>query len=215
MKDETLSGVAGVAGSDHPSGFIPHPSDDGLEDLRGLQASIAGASESPWQPRCVAEAFRSRDGEHPFVFTMQVWIDLDAVESPFLAGRLPDPEMLEYEDIRQIYDEAFTAFGCSRPKPDCTAGQFAFFGDSMIRAVRRGFAMRLRMKPPRGFESGASDDGFGDWLPVMACLKAQLFFTWTEARMLPVEAAFGLINAHRRNEGWTPAETSYAMRGEG
>jgi hypothetical protein len=29
---------------------------------------------------------------------------------------------------------------------------------------------------------------------------------------MQVERALAVVNAHRRNEGWTPAETPYAMR---
>ena len=182
------------------------------EGLRELQARLAGVSASPWQPRCVAAAFRTPDIEHPFVFTMQTWIDLDAVESPFLLGRLPSPD-LEWEGIEAAYRDALAAFGREATSlEECDADAFIHIGRSLIRAINRGFAMRLRMNPPKGFESAGGDDGFGDWLPVMACLKAQLYFGWDEALVMPVKQAFGVINAHRRNEGWMPAETPYGLR---
>jgi len=186
--------------------------DDRLQELRELQAQLAGTGESPWQPRCVARAFQTPDIEHPFVFTMQAWIDLDAAESPFLLGELPDPDLGE-NGIMRVYRTAFTAFGCTEERlAECNPQDLIFIGQSMIRAINRGFSMRLKMNPPKGFESASGDDGFGDWLPVMACLKAQLYFGWGEASAMPVERALALMNTHRRNEGWTPAETPYAMR---
>jgi len=186
---------------------------DGLDELREMQAQLGGVSASPWQPRCVARAFCSPDVDHPFVFTMQAWIDLDAAQSPFLLGELPSPDLGE-EGVIEAFNAAFAAFGLEAPKlRECGVDQFIHIGNCIIRAINRGFAMRLRMHPPKGFESAGGDDGFGDWLPVMACLKAQLYFAWEEAMALPVDRAFGLINAHRRNEGWSPAETPYAMRG--
>jgi hypothetical protein len=182
------------------------------EGLRELQAQLAGTAQSPWQPRCVAEAFRSPAISHAFVFTMQAWIDLDAVQSPFLLEELPDPDLGEGAIIT-AFEEAFAAFGHTGTTPaECAPFQLMLLGKSMIRVIRQGFAMRLRMNPPKGFESAGADDGFGDWLPVMACLKAQLYFGWDEALALQVERALAVVNAHRRNEGWTPAETPYALR---
>ncbi|MGA3169470.1 MAG: hypothetical protein ABSE62_00500 [Chthoniobacteraceae bacterium] len=186
--------------------------EDGLAGLRELQAQLAGTAQSPWQPRCVARAFRTPAASHAFVFTMQAWIDLDAVQSPFLLEELPDPD-LGHEAIIRAFEEAFAAFGHTSTTPaECAPFELALLGKSMIRVIRQGFAMRLRMNPPKGMESGGGDDGFGDWLPVMACLKAQLYFGWEEALAMHVERALAVVNAHRRNEGWTPAETPYALR---
>jgi hypothetical protein len=193
--------------------------DEQLKGLRELQEQLAGTARSPWQPRCVARAFRSPEADdrhqisQAFVFTMQTWIDLDAVQSPFLLEELPDPD-LGHEAVISAFEEAFAAFGHTGTTPaECAPFQLVLLGKSMIRVIRQGFAMRLRMNPPKGFESSAgSDDGFGDWLPVMACLKAQLYFGWEEALAMQVERALAVVNAHRRNEGWTPAETPYALR---
>jgi hypothetical protein len=188
--------------------------DPDLQGLRELQAQLAGVSASPWQPRCIADAFRTPEEEQRFVFTMQTWIDLDAARSPFLLGSLPSPD-LEWEEVMEEYRNAFAAFGCTEERLEkCEPEDLILIGQSMIRTIDRGFALRLRMNPPKGFESTAGDDGFGDWLPAMACLKSQMHFLWSEALAMSVEQALAVINAHRRNEGWTPAETPYALRGE-
>ena len=43
--------------------------------------------------------------------------------------------------------------------------------------------------------AAGADNGLGDWLPVLACLKSQLGFSLAEARTLPVAQAFALEGA--------------------
>ncbi|GEM_PF-7055564 len=187
------------------------------EGLQSLSKDLAGAEQSPWEPRCVARAFHRGLGEHAFVFTMQTWIDLDFAKSPFLQGELPTARNESPEELRRLlgeYETAFRAFEHVSTPAICTADELIQFGRKMIGAIERGFAMKLKMEPPEGFEAAAttSRDGFGDFLPVLACLKSQLHFSLAEALALPVKQALALIAAHRRNQNWRPAGDTYASR---
>lgn len=176
------------------------------QDLRELQAELSGLSEASWQPRCIADAFRS-DLDEPFVLTMQAWIDLDAIRSPFLALQMPE------EDVHDHFEAAFTAFGHTETQVEAMTPEDAvLLGQKMIDAVRKSQMTQIRMRPPRGSASSAGDDGFGNWLPVLACLTSQLFFSLADAKALPVDQAHALIAAHRRNEGWIVAGETYAHR---
>ena len=177
------------------------------QDLREMQAELVSAERSPWQPRCVARAFRSQ--EESFVFTMQAWIDLDAAASPFLLGQLP-----EAEDALAQFEVAFAAFGHQGTTPEaCEPEELILLGRKMLAEIGRGFAMRLHLAPPEGCKlAGGSDNGLGDWLPILACLKSQIGFSLAEALSLTVGQAFALIAAHRCNEGWGIAGETYAQR---
>jgi hypothetical protein len=176
------------------------------KNLRELQAELVGVSQRQWQPDCISSAFRT--SEEPFVFTMQVWIDLDYMRSPILLGRLPQEDPLESLEL------AAAAFGYPESNfKELTPEEAILIGEKMIKAVKDGFSMALVMTPPEGSSSSSqSDDGFGDWLPILACLKGQLHFSLAEARACPVGAALGLINGHRRNERWKPSRETYAQR---
>jgi hypothetical protein len=178
------------------------------QDLRELQAELVSAEQSPWQPRCVARAFRSAAPEEPFVFTMQTWIELDAVQSPFLHGRLPEAE----DELWAKFEEAFAAFGFDGTTPEkCSGEDLVLIGRKIIRAITHGFSTKLELVPlERSRQS--PENGLGGWLPVMACLKAQLGFLWAEAKALPVAQAYALIAAHRCNEGREVAGETYALR---
>lgn len=189
-----------TAGADDPE----------LEGLRQLQQQLVGMTASAWQPRCVARAFHTGLWENPFVFTMGTWIDLDFVESPFLQGRLP-----EAETALVAFEQAFAAFGHTETTPaNCTPHQLVLLGNKMIQSIKEGFAMGVRMNPPKGNASDSGNNGFGDWLSIMACLKVQLQFSIEGAYALPVGRAFALIAAHRGNEGWTTASEPYALRSQ-
>jgi len=179
-----------------------------LQDLREMQADLIAAERSRWEPRCVAGAFHVRQTPEPFVLTMQAWIDLDAVESPFLLGAFP-----EAESALAQFEEAFLAFGHRATTPaKCDPDELILLGRNMIAAIARGFSMRLKLAPPDGFKPAKCGNGLGDWLPVLACLKTQLGFGLAEALALPVEQVFALIAAHRCNQGWTVAGETYAER---
>ena len=176
------------------------------QDLRELQAELLDVERSPWQPRCVARAFRT--SEDPLVFTMQAWLDLDAVASPFLLEEMP-----EDGDYLAQYEVAFAAFGHVTTTPEaCEPAELVLLGQKMIRAIVLGFSMRVKLSPPEGRKSSGADNGLGDWLPVLACLKSQLGFSLSEALALPVGQAFALIAGHRCNEGWSVAAGNYAQR---
>lgn len=175
-------------------------------DLREMQAELVGAQSSPWEPRCVARAFRTDDD--PFVFTMHAWIDLDAVQSPFLIYRQPEAEEALWD-----FGAAFAAFGHRETTPEaCEPDELLALGEKMIRKIREGFAMHVRLAPPVGEREVTGDNGLGNWLPILACLKAQLGFSLAEALALPVGQAYALIAAHRCNEGRTVAGETYALR---
>lgn len=176
---------------------------DEEQNLRSLAADLAGAEQSAWQPRCIARAMATpREGA--LVFTMQVWIDLDAVSSPLLEGGLP-------ETAEQISD-AVDAFRCG--PVDLSAEEAVGLGILMREAIEEAFALSLPMNPPQ--EDGGSglslSGGFGDWLPITAALIAQLGMSRADARSIPVGEAFALLAADKRNRGWLPSGATYAQR---
>jgi hypothetical protein len=186
-----------------------NPKDE--QELRELQAELVAAERSPWQPQCVARAFRSAAAGEPFVLTMQAWIDLDAARSPFLLGRLPEAEEAFFR-----FEQAFAIFGHRGTTPeDCDGDELVLLGRKMIDAILEAFSMRVRLEPPEGFSPKAVNNGMGEWLPIMTCLVSQLGFTLAAARMLSVAEAFALIAAHRCNQGWSVASESYAQRDVG
>lgn len=177
------------------------------QDLRDLQAELLEAERSPWQPRCVALAFREHAGA--FVFTMQVWIDLSAVRSPFLLGTLPDPDE---DDVLERFREAFAAFGhASADLEKLDGDELALLGHKMVRTIREAFAMRVNLLPPEGAKV-QENPGTGEWLTILRFLKAQMGFSLAEALSAPVAQAFALIVSQRTFEGWTLADETYAFR---
>ena len=70
--------------------------------MREMQAGLAEAEQSAWQPRCTGCAF-ARTGEL-FTLTMQGWIDLDYFKSPLLEGRLPDGDDVLHGDFANIFN---------------------------------------------------------------------------------------------------------------
>ena len=176
------------------------------QDLKELQAELVQADQSPWEPRCVAAAFCTTDAR--FVLTMQGWIDLEAAESPFLLGNLPPAEV-----ALDHFRLAFAAFGHVRTTPeDCDPEELVAIGRMMLRAISAGFSMRAEIDPPEGCKKAAGDNGLGEWLPIVACLKSQLGFSLSEALALPVAQAFALVAGHRCNEGWSVSRETYAHR---
>lgn len=182
------------------------------QELRELQAELVAAEGSPWQPRCVARAFRRRAAEAPFVLTMQGWIDLDAAESPVLLGVLPEGD----GRLLERFEEALAAFGFEGTTPEaCEPEELVLLGRKMVRAVWEGFSTQCELARPDGARPAGVDHGMGRWLPILACLIGQLGLTMREALDLPVAQAFALIAAHRCNEGWQVAGETYAMRDVG
>ncbi len=174
--------------------------------LRAWGEELAGAAESIWQPGCVCRAFMRTDAA--FIFRMQTWIDLEAVESPFLLERMP-----EAEEAIWHFEVAFRAFGYDGTTPEaCDPEELLALGDRMLEVIREGFAMRLRLAPAEGKASARGGDGMGNWLPILAALKSQLQFALGEALRLPVGQAFALLAAHRCNEGWRVVGDTYASR---
>jgi len=172
------------------------------QDLRALGAAIAKAEQSPWEPRCVCKAFASAPGA--LVLTLQGWIDLDAARSPLLEGK-----GIDADDAEGQLTAAVNAFGLgpllTEPEDRDT------LVEAMLDAVHAAFSTHLKMRCP-GESRAQAPGGFGKWLPILACLVAQLGMSRPEALATPVIQALALIAAHRSNQGWTVADLSYAQR---
>lgn len=176
-----------------------------IEDLKRLSEEIATANRSPWEPRVVCDAF-SRDACDLFRFTMQVWIDLEAVRSPLLLGRLPDAS----EDPQRVLQDALRAFGLANSgqffSPDLAIRTMA----QMLMVIEQGFRANVRMMVPGENTSSAGPDGFGDWQAIFSCLVAELGLRPQDALDLRVDAAFVLLVGHRRNNGRVAGSMTYA-----
>jgi len=173
------------------------------QGLRELGNDLAAALQSEWEPRCISRTFRT-PAPDALVLTMQGAIDLEDARSPLLQGRLP-------ETVEQLR-AAFDAFGRLELDPTALFPDAALHLALLMRdAVVESFAMALPMRE-LGAASATSDDGFGRWLPLLACLVTQCGLSMEEALALPVGRAFALVAAMRRNDGWEVAGTSYALR---
>ncbi len=183
------------------------------EHLRELGADLARVAESPWQPACIAQAWRTprtisahdRTALLP-AFTMQTWIDLDAVRSPLLRGEGPE--------LGAELDAALNTFGLD--SSELLPADLAVLAVAMIRAVSDAFSSALRMQPPVDPSADGlppeAPDGFGDWLPLLAFLVTQCGLSVDDALDLRVDRALMLMAAVRRNQGWTATGTTYALR---
>jgi hypothetical protein len=182
--------------------------------LREFGAELARAADSAWQPSCVARAWRTpraisvheRAALLP-AFTLQVWIDLDAVRSPLLHGEGPE--------LGGELEAALEAFGLT--PSELAPPDLAALAVAMVRGVRGGFDSALRMQPPAdpamdGAAPADTPDGFGDWLPLLAFLVTQCGLSVDDALDLRVDRALMLMAAVRRNQGWMATGTSYAFR---
>jgi len=173
------------------------------QNLRALGADLAGAEQSPWQPRVVCRAFARVPGA--LVLTMQGWIDLEAARSPLLEGSLPDADDADGQLTRAV-----DAFGLGPLVAE--PGERDLLVVAMLDAVFAAFETRLAMRAPGPESSPLAPGGFGAWLPVLACLIAQLGMSRPDALATPVAQAFALIAAHRHNQGWHVTEATYAQR---
>lgn len=168
-------------------------------ELRALGEELASVDQSPWEPRCIAAAFYP-PANLP-VLTMERWIALDAIQSPLLLGKRPsDLETLE---------SAANIFALSART--LSAEEAILLGNQLLEVVNGAFAMALRMRQP-GSEQDAGGAGFGSWLPLFTCLLVDCGMPAADVRAFPVGQAFAVLAAMRRNQGWEPAETSYAQR---
>lgn len=172
------------------------------QQLRALGDALADAEQSRWEPRCVTRAFASADGA--LALTMQGWIDLEAVRSPLLQFQLPDGD-----DTIEQYQAAARAFGL--PEMEVTPEGLLALGKLMLAAMRAAFEPRLAMREA-GAEGAGGAGGFGVWLPILACLVAQLGLSRVDALQTPVAQACALIAGHRCNQGWELTGPSYAQR---
>ena len=176
------------------------------QELREECNALAQAEQSPWEPRCVARAFMS-PAPGALVLTMQRWIDLEAVKSPLLLGRLPDGD-----DLVAQMSAAVHAFDLGAM--EVTPAELLELAEAMLDAVREAFAMNIKMRAPGASGLGAAS-GFGLALPILACLLSELHLSRLDALATPVCQAFGLIAGHRSNQGWTALDATYAQRDSG
>jgi hypothetical protein len=170
--------------------------------LHELGNELASAMHSAWEPACIARAFAS-SSLRTFRFTMQTWINLEAIRSPVLQGDLPETA-LEFQ-------RTLIAFGCAE-KEELTADEMIALARDMIETIAEAFAMALPMKP--GGDDGGKEcaEGFGRWLPIYCALKTQCGFSHVETMALEVAQAFAVIAGLRRNQGWECAGEVYALR---
>lgn len=161
-------------------------------------AQVAGALQSPWEPACIARAFASRS-LGTLDFTMQVWIDLEAIRSPLLLGVLPE--------TAEEFACAAAIFGCEIA--ELSAEEMADLGGAMRRAIAEAFAMNVAMTPPK---SEPAEGGFGTWLPIFEALLGECGMSRVGALETPVGQAYAILAARRRREGWTAGGEVYAFR---
>jgi hypothetical protein len=175
------------------------PTPEEQAELLSLGADVSGAMRSPWEPSCVAACFGTPRTK--LRFTMQVWIDLDRARSPLLQGE-------ELKGLEQ-FNAALDAFGFA-PMAEATE-EALILADGMLATIDAAFAMNVLMRNPRSDATEAAE-GFGTWLPLLACLVVECSMAPAVALTLDVGQAFALLAAHRRNEGWEVKGVSYAMR---
>ena len=177
-----------------------------LDDLRALGMELATGLQSDCQPPCIARAF-ARPERSALVLTMQGWIDLDATANPIL-NQFATESPEQFMDALAAFDQP--VFDPILIEPE----EAVAIVTRMIDAVKIAFSMGLKMVDPSSKGSGAHPDGFGSWLPVLACLITQCKMARVEALATPVCQAFGIISGMRRNQGWGEAGIPYALRGE-
>ena len=176
--------------------------DEEIATLQALSQEAEAALHSLWEPRCLARAFATPPAG-AVAFTMQAWIDLEAIRSPLLHGALPGLEEL-----------AATATCFGLPVDELSGADAVLVALALRRAVAAGFALALPMQHPDPEQRApdAEPDGFGAWLPLFACLVVQCGLAPRDARALPVGEAYALTAALRRNAGWEATGTLYALR---
>lgn len=165
-----------------------NPEDEPDDDLAAFSEELAGQASSPWQPACVAQAW-SQAGRR-VGFTMQAWIELERLRSPILLGELPD-ELTALEAAANVFGLSVDGM---QPADAIALGQ------ALISAVQLAWSMRLKMQPAN--PAAHADQGFGDWLPLLACLVSQAGLSLHEARSMEVAQAFSFLAAMRHNESW-------------
>jgi len=174
--------------------------EDEEQNLRALGDDLAAVAQSPWEPRCIARTF-STPAPDDVVFTMQHWIELERLRSPLLLGKIPE----RIEDL----EVAAAVFGHNAHLLSGTAA--ADLGEVLRAAIAAQFALALPMRPMEG-NAATEPDGFGAWLPLFTFLLKDCHLAPTTARALPVGQAFALFAAAHRDEGWRPAQHTYAQR---
>lgn len=173
-----------------------------MTEIEELSAEILAAKSSPWEPWPIVRAWRSlRPGE--ISFTMQEWIDLEAIRSPLLRGELP-------ASIEELAESA-EILGCA--VGGLEGEEAVHLANVLLQTVRKAFAAALPMQHDDA--APAHSDGFGDWLPLLTFLITECGMAPAVALALRVEAAFTLLATKRSNDGWRPKGAPYALRAIG
>jgi hypothetical protein len=182
----------------------------GKERRRKVRERIAELQNSPWQPRCVARMFATNGrGVTDPVFTMQAWINLDAIESSLLYGKPPATYDLAVAAL-QVFGlsvEDLLGEDVDEENPEHEKKIAEALGEAVVKmnhAVRKGFAMSIEMEPPRDDDVQYEEvpNEFGSYLSTWACLVTKCGLLPDCADMLEVGRARGLIAAMRGNSGW-------------
>jgi hypothetical protein len=172
-----------------------------LEELCELSNASAEALQSPWEPLVVALAF-STPGRHERHLTMQQWIDLHAIRSPYLHGERPDERgFFAAAEILQLNVGSGTS-----------AEDRAHLQNVILGACTRAFYTVQKMRAEKAQAGSYEEDGFGTWLPLYACLVAELGLTPETALALRVDRAFALIAGLRHNQGQRAVGVPYGLR---
>ena len=191
------------------------------QELLEFAQEIADVTRSPWQPRAVAEVFTRKPVQvGPWrlgQLTMRGWIALDAVRSPFLnLERIPVdkvPERLA-EAIAALTGEAVTADTVIDAVPPSEA-QAAV--EALFDLCGERFSCGVKLKPPKHLEGGPeiSEDGFGSWGPLLACLVKEMGMSRIDALDAPASQATALVMFARHNEGYRVEGPNYRHRETG
>lgn len=177
----------------------PYELDPATGIPKGFGIALAEAKLSRSEPLILMRAFCEPEPGQ-VAMTMQQWAGLEKIRSPLLVGRLP-------ETLGEL-ERAAKVFGMSAASAD-DMSEAMVLGEVLLDAVRAAFATSMPMKEPADDKEPAKDhellrepDGFGQWLPIFACLVTQCGLSEDVALRMRVDRALALIAGHRRNQGW-------------
>lgn len=177
-------------------------------DLDWLSDAMAAAHASPWEPRCITEAFLPTPETlagiplHPL--TMRGWLALDRARSPFLSGEWAG--LCDDEALSALLAAVRVLSGRSDLSADALRGlmtpeQAVAAVNQILGIVRRAFRTRLRMAWRWSKETPARrDPEMGSWLPTLTELIT-LGMSRDQALDCPVDQAYALIAGAKALEG--------------
>lgn len=186
------------------------PSEAQIAELRAENARLAAVCNTGWEPRVVTLAF-ARQHSSRIKFTLQTWIDLEAVESPLLRSEIPS----DYDTAVDVMADALQAFEQPPIERAMEPEELLRAMRAMVQLIENAWAMNVPMQEPTpqgGAPSGPTrDPGTGRWLALYSCLVAQLGIAPDVALRMEVAKAYALVVGHRGNTGRVPTGISYAQ----